>query len=288
MGRNEADAERSTPYDILLINAKYELICYPNSLSLTMTEYLIYKILLITVFTLAVIVFPTLLFIPAPYGRHNRPGWGPWISARLGWVIMESFAVIVFILCFAFGNRKASVVPLLFLIMWLSHYGHRAYVYPLRMRAREKQMPVLIMLLALTYNIINGYLNGRYLFSFAPDYPFSWIKDPRFIAGILLFVAGFAINVHSDGVLRSLRTAGESGYKIPRRGFFKYVSSANYSGEIVEWCGWALATWSLPGLAFALFTIANLVPRARFHHEWYRRKFPDYPPKRKALIPFLY
>ena len=236
-----------------------------------MTEYLIYKILLITIFALALIIFPTLLFIPAPYGRHNRPGWGPAINARLGWVIMESFAGIVFVLCFAFGNRKTSVVPLLFLIMWLTHYLHRAYVYPLRMRAREKQMPVLIVLLALTYNIINGYLNGRYIFAFSPDYPVSWIKDPRFITGFLLFAVGFAINLHSDGVLRNLRASGGSGYKIPRRGLFEYISSPNYLGEIVEWCGWALATWSLPGLAFALFTIANLVPRARFHHEWYRR-----------------
>ena len=253
-----------------------------------MTEYLIYKILLIAIFALAIIIFPTLLFIPAPYGRHNRPGWGPSINARFGWAIMESLAVIVFVLCFAFGSKSIGVIPLLFLIMWLTHYLHRAYVYPLRMRAREKQMPVLIMLLAVVFNIINGYLNGRYLFAFAPDYPLSWIKDSRFITGFLLFIAGFAINLHSDDMLRSLRASGESGYKMPHRGLFEYVSSANYFGEIIEWCGWALATWSLPGLAFALFTIANLAPRAGWHHEWYRREFPEYPPKRKALIPFLY
>ncbi|UCC41372.1 MAG: DUF1295 domain-containing protein [Candidatus Aminicenantes bacterium] len=253
-----------------------------------MSEYLIYKILLIAIFALAIIVFPTLLLIPAPYGRHSRPGWGPSINARCGWAIMETPAVLIFIICFAFGNKRVGVIPLLFLIMWLTHYLHRTYVYPFRMRAREKRMPILIMLLAFTFNLINGYLNGRYLFAFAADYPLSWIKDPRFITGFILFISGFTINLHSDSVLRSLRAADEKGYKIPHGGLFEYVSSANYFGEIVEWCGWALATWSLPGLAFALFTIANLAPRAQAHHEWYRREFPGYPKKRKALIPFLY
>ena len=73
-----------------------------------------------------------------------------------------------------------------------------------------------------------------------------------------------------------------------RGGAFELVSCPNYLGEILEWCGWALATWSWPGLAFALYTIANLAPRAVTHHRWYRETFPDYPPKRRALVPYLF
>ena len=62
----------------------------------------------------------------------------------------------------------------------------------------------------------------------------------------------------------------------------------NYLGEIVVWSGWALATWSLPGLAFAVWTIANLAPRARSHHTWYQETFPDYPAERKALVPWMW
>ena len=79
-----------------------------------------------------------------------------------------------------------------------------------------------------------------------------------------------------------------SGYGIPRGGLFEYVSGANYFGEILEWTGWAVATWSPAGLAFAVFTVANLAPRARTHHAWYRKQFPDYPRKRKAIIPFIW
>jgi hypothetical protein len=55
-----------------------------------------------------------------------------------------------------------------------------------------------------------------------------------------------------------------------------------------EWLGWALATWSLPGLGFALFTVANLVPRAYSNRAWYMAKFPDYPKERKRVIPLIF
>jgi len=29
------------------------------------------------------------------------------------------------------------------------------------------------------------------------------------------------------------------------------------------------------------------VPRAIHHHRWYRRQFPDYPPSRRAILPFV-
>jgi steroid 5-alpha-reductase/3-oxo-5-alpha-steroid 4-dehydrogenase 1 len=57
---------------------------------------------------------------------------------------------------------------------------------------------------------------------------------------------------------------------------------------MIQWCGWALLTWSGPGLAFALFTAANLAPRARSSHLWYRKTFADYPKERRALIPYVF
>ena len=100
-------------------------------------------------------------------------------------------------------------------------------------------------------------------------------------------LVGFAICFHADRVLRHLRKPGETGYKIPHGGFYRWVSSPNYLGEIIEWTGFAVMTWNLPGLAFMVFTIANLFPRAFSHHRWYLDKFPDYPKNRKAIIPFI-
>lgn len=83
--------------------------------------------------------------------------------------------------------------------------------------------------------------------------------------------------------------ATPAGYKIPRGGLFEYVSAANYSGEVLEWAGWALGAWSGSGAAFAAFTFSNLAPRAVAHHQWYLDKFgAEYPRSRRAIIPLLW
>jgi 3-oxo-5-alpha-steroid 4-dehydrogenase 1 len=252
-------------------------------------ERQLHGILLMALLAISVVTFLALNFVSAPYGRHGRMGWGKGIGARWGWLIMESPAVFVIALCFIFGSTPVSVVSVIFLAMWELHYVQRTFIFPLLMRVGSgRPFPLLLVFMAMVFNTLNGYLNGRYLFYFAPAYGAAWIVDPRFIVGLALFLAGFVINLHADHVLRHLRAPGETDYKIPRGGLFEYVSSANYFGELVEWTGWAVVTWSLPGLAFAVFTAANLIPRARSHHAWYRSHFPDYPKRRRAILPFIY
>lgn len=48
------------------------------------------------------------------------------------------------------------------------------------------------------------------------------------------FFAGFALNVGSDNILLRLRGAGTSGYSIPARGAFRYVSCPNHLGETTD------------------------------------------------------
>jgi 3-oxo-5-alpha-steroid 4-dehydrogenase 1 len=251
-----------------------------------MIEQDFFEILLICWFGLAAVIFVVLFFVTAPYGRYTRPGWGPVISSRSGWILMELPAAAVFGVFFLLGEGTAGVLPACFLLLWQAHYLHRSLIYPFRIRSHQK-ITLVTVAMGVIFNLGNTYLNGRYLFTLGPGYPDAWLHDPRFIAGVLLFASGFALNKHSDRILRNLRKPGESGYKTPRGGLFRWVSCPNYLGEIIEWTGWAVATWSLAGLSFAVWTAANLIPRAWRHHRWYRSEFPDYPEERKAVIPFL-
>ncbi len=252
-----------------------------------MKELTVFHVLLVGWFILAVIIFIVLFFVAAPYGRHVRRGWGPGIADMWGWILMEAPAPVVFAVFFALGS-SFNAVALVFLVMWEAHYLQRAFIYPFGLRGGTKRMPLVIMGFGFLFNVLNGYLNGRYLFTFSGGYDTGWLADPRFILGTVLFVIGYIINRRADYILRDLRQPGESGYKISNHRLYRWVSSPNYLGEIIIWTGWALATWSLPGLAFAFWTAANLVPRARAHHAWYRRTFPDYPPERKSLVPGIW
>jgi steroid 5-alpha reductase family enzyme len=133
---------------------------------------------------------------------------------------------------------------------------------------------------------MNGLANGYGVFILR-HYENSWLLSWQFIMGVILFIAGFYINKTADEKLRKLRAGSPEEYVIPQGWLFRFISSPHYFGEIIEWGGWALATWSMPGLAFFIFTFANLFPRAIASHKWYRSYFPGYPEKRKAIIPFV-
>ncbi len=251
-----------------------------------MTEAQLHRALAWGVIATGAVVFVSLFFVVAPYGRHSRPGWGFMISNRLGWTLMESPSCLGFAAIFFSGSHALEPAPLALACMWLAHYVHRTFLFPLRMTKKLKHMPAAVSGMAVVFNVINAYINARWL-SELGSYPTSWLADPRFLAGAALFVFGMALNIQSDNVLFGLRKPGEDGYKIPHGGAYRWVSAPNYLGELIEWGGFALAAWSLAALAFFLFTFANLVPRAISHHRWYKERFPDYPRERKAVIPFL-
>lgn len=252
-----------------------------------MNETAIHHTLVWVLFALAPVTCVSLLFVTAPYGRHGRKGWGPEIPSRLGWVVMESPAVLAFAWVYSLGANRTSTVALALFALWQFHYVHRTFIYPFRMRARGKNMPLLLALLAFAFNVVNAYINARWI-SHLAVYADSWFGDPRFLAGMVLFGGGWVLNVHADSVLFRLRDPGESGYKVPQGGLYELVACPNYLGEVLQWLGWAVLTWSLAGLSFALYTAANLAPRALSHLRWYRDTFPEYPPRRKALLPYLW
>jgi 3-oxo-5-alpha-steroid 4-dehydrogenase 1 len=232
-----------------------------------------------------VIAFLALMRIPAPYGRFERPGWGPEISPRLGWFLMESPGVFIFA-GILLVSLPVSLVPALFGVLWLVHYFYRGFFYPLLLRS-TRRIPVAIIVSAIGFHLANVTFQAWELYRVRPDRPLSWLRDPRFLTGLALFACGCAIATRADARLRALRPARGQEYLIPRGGMFEYVSCPNYFGEIVEWIGWAVLTWTWAGAAFALWTIANLLPRALALHRWYRAQFADYPPDRKALVPHV-
>lgn len=246
---------------------------------------------------MAVIVFVALFFFKAGYGYLSTSKWGPKISNKTAWIIMEAPAFLFLLyqtIRFAVsgadtGNSKAVLYVMAG--FYLLHYFQRSFIFPLMMRGKST-MPVVIMLMGLTFNTLNAYLIGGWLYTEAPAgmYGTGWFHSPQFIIGTLIFFAGMAINLHSDHVIRNLRKPGDTRHYIPRKGLYRYVTSANYFGELTEWIGYAILTWSPAGLLFAVWTFANLGPRAKSLTEKYEQEFGEeyVTLKKKHLIPFIW
>jgi 3-oxo-5-alpha-steroid 4-dehydrogenase 1 len=235
---------------------------------------------------LAIITFIYLFKMIAPFGRHTSTKFGPMMNNNLGWCIMEVPSLLSLSYFFFSGKNDPTPVALTIYALWAVHYINRSFIYPFRQKNKKKEIPVLIVVSAICFNLVNGFFNGYYLGNFA-DYSNSWFLSVPFIAGLILFLGGMIINMRADHLLLNLRKPGESGYKIPTGGMFKYVSCPNLLGEIIEWIGFAILAMNPAALSFAIWTVANLLPRAIAHHRWYKNQFSDYPKERAAIIPGL-
>jgi hypothetical protein len=232
-------------------------------------------------------MLPILLFVTAPYGRHATRKWGLTIPNREGWILMESPALLIFLYFTLNAGTMKNPASLIIVMLFAIHYINRSFIYPLRIRTQGKRMPLLIAALAIIFNMVNGYINGYYISSIQHKFTGAWLTDPRFIIGLMLFLAGMILNITADEKLIRMRKDRSDGYKIPYGQLFNLISCPNFFGEIIEWLGFAVLCWSLPALSFLVWTISNLLPRALDHHRWYKEKFRDYPSDRKALFPHL-
>ncbi|XP_064821362.1 3-oxo-5-alpha-steroid 4-dehydrogenase 2-like [Oncorhynchus masou masou] len=221
-----------------------------------------------------------------PYGRYVTSDGTPGRTcpAKLAWFLQELPSFLVPMLLLLSTDTQPSLGKDLLLWTFCLHYFQRTFIYSLLTKGRPS--PLYIVFSALVFCSVNGFLQGHYMLHCA-KYDDTWQTDIRLGTGLLMFFLGMAINIHSDHILLNLRKPGEVVYKIPKGGMFEYVSGANFFGEILEWCGYALATWSLTTFSFALFTMCSIGPRAYHHHRYYQEKFEDYPRSRKAVIPFI-
>ncbi len=245
---------------------------------------------------IGVVVFISLYFVDAGYGKMISDKWGPAINNKIGWILMECPVFIVMLFMWASSDVKFTLPYLIFFLLFELHYFQRSFVFPLLMKGNGK-MPIVIMALSIVFNLTNGYMQGYWLFIKAPNealyqelYTAQWFADPRFIIGVIIFFIGMAINLHSDSIIRHLRKPGDSKHYLPKKGMYNYVTSANYFGEIIEWAGWALLTWSWAGFVFFWFTFANLVPRANSIYHKYETEFAEEFKNRKLkrIFPFVY
>ena len=239
---------------------------------------------------IAVFVFIALYFVKAGYGIFRTKQWGISINNKAAWVMMEAPVFIVMLYMWASNGASTALPSFLAFLLFELHYFQRSFIFPMLMKGKSR-MPIAIMLMGITFNVINGLLIGTSLFVFPPsqyDEGMAYLTHSTSIAGIAIFFVGMAINLHSDHVIRHLRKPGDTRHYLPQKGFYRYVTSANYFGELVEWTGFALLCSTPAAWLFVTWTAANLIPRAAAIHRHYREEFGEAVGTRKRVIPFVY
>ena len=249
-----------------------------------------YNLLLKSMVAMAFVVFVALYFVKAGYGKFRTPAWGFSINNKTAWVLMEAPVFFTMAVLWLQSADPWLLPQLVLFLLFELHYFQRSFVFPLLLKGKGS-MPVCIMLMGVTFNVVNGMMQAGGLFLFPPaEYAdgAAYLIQPRTLAGIAIFFAGMAVNIHSDHVIRSLRKPGDTNHYLPERGMYRFVTSANYFGELVEWTGFAIASSTWASWVFVVWTAANLVPRAAAIYNRYAEEFGEAVRRRKRIIPFVY
>ena len=158
------------------------------------------------------VIFVSLYHINAGYGKMRTEKWGPTISNRVGWCLMEVPVFLIMLYFYALSEVRTDIPYYVFFIFFEIHYLQRSFIFPFLIKG-ESQMPIVIMALSMLWNVLNGYIQGFWFFYLAPRYGMysaHWIHSWQFILGATLFFAGMLINIHSDYVIRHLRKPGDT------------------------------------------------------------------------------
>ena len=233
----------------------------------------IYHIILSSMAFMGLFVFVTLYFVDAGYGKFRSKKWGYSVSNKLGWVLMECPALIP--IAYTIVALSPSNLAILFMSLYALHYVYRSFIFPVLLKGKSK-MPLAIVDMGATFNFINSTLLCASVVAFPKEtytdicsYAGNW----NFWLGIVLFFMGMYTHMKADHTIRNLRKPGDTNHYLPKKGMYKYVTSANYLGEITEWLGFAILTWSFAGLSFFWFSCCNLVPRANSIYHRYKKEF---------------
>ena len=144
--------------------------------------------------------FVLLFFISAPYGRYLRAGWGPTVSSRTGWLLMEAPASLLMLSVLLL--IPVNFVVYLFLGAWQVHYFHRAFVYPFTLTSRRR-IPMTVVVMAIVFNSANAFLNG-YHFVLHQDWYGAGMADPLELYCRVAFVC--------PGILHNEAVRSHSGW----------------------------------------------------------------------------
>lgn len=162
--------------------------------------------LVVSGFLTAVLTFVVQLFIKIPYGKLNDEDENKRceVNLRITFGISQILAgIVIFTVTYFSQTNFAGIPNLVMYILFTIHYINRGIVDTIVNRHRLRKIPVYIPLLATLILVVYHFINGQFLG--AAQYCNGYYYDPRFIVGLVMFVAGFVINRVADAQLVCLR-----------------------------------------------------------------------------------
>ncbi|EAY19665.1 3-oxo-5-alpha-steroid 4-dehydrogenase family protein [Trichomonas vaginalis G3] len=236
---------------------------------------------------LALFVFYTRAKKPLNYGKlYQEPAIKPkfWflIPAWIAFFIINIFPLAIFVyFLLIFSQQEASIdpfnIPALLIVVYRVFRG---LIYPF-FKGNSRRWPSTVLGYYFGVNILISILQARTL-----------MMEYWGFGGILIYALtgiwciSFLVNCYYDIHLATRKNKKKRGYSVVTLGLFKKVAAANYSFELIMTISWALlCNLSIGVLAILIWTLPNIVLRARHIQQWEKNHFTNVPLKKTPLIP---
>ncbi|ETO11361.1 trans-2,3-enoyl-CoA reductase [Reticulomyxa filosa] len=184
------------------------------------------------------------------------------------------------------ANFRKSLTQQVAFALVIFHYFKREFETAVIHRFSNETMPILnIFKNSGHYWGLGGIFISYFLYHPKFTQPFA---EPTIIYGLAgLMVLCELGNLHAHYTLRNLRPPGTKERGIPKGQLFSLVSCANYTWEISSWFFFSILTSCFTSWVFLLVSFLQMLEWAFKKHRKYKQEFPDYPRRRKAILPFL-
>jgi very-long-chain enoyl-CoA reductase len=207
---------------------------------------------------------------------------GPTVPSRVGMTLV--YAPACYFGVSALGKMSSQTLwthrTALTSAMMVAHFGKRT-LECLFLHSYSGGMPLASSLFISFFYSILSVSNSHYA-AFSP--PLTGFPS----VGFALFLVGTLGNLYHHVLLANLRKPGETGYKVPRGGWFEYVAAPHYFFELMGHLGVAMTTQHFVSLGMFTGMAAYLVERSMAQSAWNRKKIEDYPRDRKNIVPMLF
>jgi len=106
----------------------------------------------------------------------------------------------------------------------------------------------------------------------------------------LIFFVAWYFEFEAHKIFARLKIKHPNTHSIPNGSLFNYVSCPHYLCEVIIYTCFMflLGQAHLTGILVWFWVLTNQIIAATMSHNWYKKKFKEYPRNRSAIIPFIW
>ncbi len=146
-----------------------------------------------------------------------------------------------------------------------------------------------VVFICLWYSAATGFLGYVAATEVDAELIASPAFHPWYLLGALAWIAGTGLNYLHHELLARLRAPGETGYKLPTAGLFRWIACPHYLAELLAWWGYALVFHHVAAAALAVIMTGYLFGRADSTLRWYRDRLGHAVPRDwKRIVPRVF